>query len=124
MLTIKSDDVKGRGRAFEAMVKGEEIPAPTVPESFKVLVRELNSLGLDVIPHEVEEQIEEVKPSAEATTDDAVATDDTTTDDDDTAATDDTTDDAVADDTADVKEEVEAVESTEEKLNTDTKEQE
>ena len=58
MLTIKSDDVKGRGRAFEAMVKGEEIPAPTVPESFKVLVRELNSLGLDVIPHEIRERIE------------------------------------------------------------------
>jgi DNA-directed RNA polymerase subunit beta len=66
MLTIKSDDVKGRGRAFEAMVKGEEIPAPTVPESFKVLVRELNSLGLDVIPHEIKERVE-VKPKVEST---------------------------------------------------------
>jgi DNA-directed RNA polymerase subunit beta len=50
MLTIKSDDVVGRARAFEAIVKGTEIPEATIPESFKVLVRELNSLGLAVIP--------------------------------------------------------------------------
>lgn len=50
MLTIKSDDVAGRARAFEAIVKGVEIQEPTVPESFKVLVRELNSLGIDVEP--------------------------------------------------------------------------
>ena len=48
MLTIKSDDVLGRARAFEAIVKGIDIPDATVPESFKVLVRELNSLGLAV----------------------------------------------------------------------------
>lgn len=48
MLTIKSDDVLGRDRAFEAIVKGVEIPEATVPESFKVLVRELNSLGLSI----------------------------------------------------------------------------
>ncbi len=48
MLTIKSDDVLGRARAFEAIVKGVDIPEATVPESFKVLVRELNSLGLAV----------------------------------------------------------------------------
>lgn len=48
MLTIKSDDVVGRARAFEAIVKGVDIPESTVPESFKVLVRELNSLGLGV----------------------------------------------------------------------------
>ena len=48
MLTIKSDDVLGRARAFEAIVKGVDIPEATVPESFKVLVRELNSLGLSV----------------------------------------------------------------------------
>jgi DNA-directed RNA polymerase subunit beta len=52
MLTIKSDDVMGRAKAFEAMVKGTKIPAPTVPESFKVLMRELNSLGLEVVAHE------------------------------------------------------------------------
>jgi DNA-directed RNA polymerase subunit beta len=50
MLTIKSDDVRGRAKAFEAIVKGEEIPAPTVPESFKVLCKELNSLVLDIDP--------------------------------------------------------------------------
>jgi DNA-directed RNA polymerase subunit beta len=50
MLTIKSDDVLGRAKAFEAIVKGVEIPEATIPESFKVLVRELNSLGLAVEP--------------------------------------------------------------------------
>ncbi len=48
MLTIKSDDVVGRARAFEAIVKGTEIPESTVPEGFKVLLRELNSLGLSI----------------------------------------------------------------------------
>lgn len=48
MLTIKSDDVVGRARAFEAIVKGVDIPEATIPESFKVLVRELNSLGLSI----------------------------------------------------------------------------
>jgi len=48
MLTIKSDDMVGRARAFEAIVKGVDMPTPTVPESFKVLIRELNSLGLSI----------------------------------------------------------------------------
>ncbi|HEX7456686.1 MAG TPA: DNA-directed RNA polymerase subunit beta [Candidatus Nanoarchaeia archaeon] len=48
MLTIKSDDVVGRAKAFEAIVKGIDIPESTVPESFKVLVKELNGLGLKV----------------------------------------------------------------------------
>ncbi len=48
MLTVKSDDVAGRSRAYEAIVKGENIPKPGVPESFKVLVRELQSIGLDI----------------------------------------------------------------------------
>jgi DNA-directed RNA polymerase subunit beta len=55
MLTIKSDDLVGRAKAFEAIVKGVEIPESTVPESFKVLLKELNSLGLDVIPVEPKE---------------------------------------------------------------------
>ncbi len=59
MLTIKSDDVMGRAKAFEAIVKGTAIPAPTVPESFKVLMRELNSLGLEVVAHEVKEADDE-----------------------------------------------------------------
>jgi len=50
MLTTKSDDVVGRAGAFEAIVKDMEIPTPMVPESFKVLVKELQSLGLNVKP--------------------------------------------------------------------------
>jgi DNA-directed RNA polymerase subunit beta len=53
MLTIKSDDVLGRAKAFEAIVKGVDIPESTIPESFKVLVRELNSLGLLIEPRGV-----------------------------------------------------------------------
>ena len=48
MLTVKSDDVTGRVKTYEAIVKGENIPEPGVPESFKVLIKELQSLGLDV----------------------------------------------------------------------------
>ncbi|MBY0405845.1 MAG: DNA-directed RNA polymerase subunit beta, partial [Cyanobacteria bacterium] len=48
MLTIKSDDVVGRSRAYEAIVKGENLNRPGIPESFKVLVRELQSIGLDI----------------------------------------------------------------------------
>jgi len=48
ILTVKSDDVVGRVKAYEAIVKGENIPTPGVPESFKVLIKELQSLGLDV----------------------------------------------------------------------------
>ena len=49
MLTIKSDDVVGRAKAFEAIVKGVDIPTPKVPESFKVLIKELQALCLNVI---------------------------------------------------------------------------
>ena len=48
MLTVKSDDVVGRVKTYEAIVKGENIPEPGVPESFKVLVKELQALGLDI----------------------------------------------------------------------------
>ncbi len=48
ILTVKSDDVRGRSRAYEAIVKGENIPEPGLPESFNVLIRELQGLGLDV----------------------------------------------------------------------------
>jgi DNA-directed RNA polymerase subunit beta len=48
MLTVKSDDVSGRSRIYEAIVKGENQPEPGIPESFNVLVKELQSLGLDV----------------------------------------------------------------------------
>jgi len=68
MLTIKSDDVVGRAKAFEAIVKGMDIPQSTVPESFKVLVRELNSLCLSVEPKGVitaKAQVEEGEEAAE-----------------------------------------------------------
>ncbi len=48
ILTYKSDDVVGRVKTYEAIVKGEQIPQPGVPESFRVLVKELQSLGLDM----------------------------------------------------------------------------
>ena len=48
MLTVKSDDVVGRVKTYEAIVKGENVPEPGVPEGFKVLIKELQSLGLDV----------------------------------------------------------------------------
>ena len=58
MLTVKSDDVVGRVKAYEAIVKGENTMEPGVPESFKVLVKELQSLGLSVeILNEDEEQV-------------------------------------------------------------------
>ncbi len=48
ILTVKSDDVTGRVKTYEAIIKGENIPEPGIPESFKVLLKELQSLGLDV----------------------------------------------------------------------------
>ncbi len=48
MLTVKSDDVKGRSRVYEAIVKGENLPEGDVPESFKVLLREMMGLGLEI----------------------------------------------------------------------------
>ena len=48
ILTVKSDDIVGRVKTYEAIVKGENIPEPGIPESFKVLVKELQSLGLDI----------------------------------------------------------------------------
>ena len=58
LLTVKSDDVMGRVQTYEAIVKGEDIQAPGVPESFKVLIKELQALGLNVeILNENEEEI-------------------------------------------------------------------
>lgn len=68
MLTIKSDDVIGRAKAFEAVVKGTDIPEASVPESFNVLVNELKALGLNIIPQGVIEKPEgiESKETAKA----------------------------------------------------------
>ena len=61
MLTVKSDDVVGRVKTYEAIVKGENVPEPGVPESFKVLVKELQSLGLDVRLYSEDNQELELK---------------------------------------------------------------
>ena len=58
MLTVKSDDVVGRVKTYEAIVKGENIPEPGVPESFKVLIKELQSLGLDVRLYDNDKELE------------------------------------------------------------------
>lgn len=54
LLTVKSDDMQGRNEALNAIVKGKPIPKPGTPESFKVLMRELQALGLDIAAHKVE----------------------------------------------------------------------
>ena len=99
MLTIKSDDIVGRSKAFEAIVKGVPIPESTVPESFKVLLKELNSLGLDVIPVEPEEVLvaEEGEGEEQSAQSDISMTDDATTD-DPSDDSDDTSDDSDLDD--------------------------
>jgi DNA-directed RNA polymerase subunit beta len=62
ILTVKSDDVVGRVKTYEAIVKGETIMEPGVPESFKVLVKELQSLGINVeVLNEDEQKIQFVE---------------------------------------------------------------
>ncbi len=84
MLTLKSDDVLGRAKAFEAIVKGTDIPEATIPESFRVLVRELNSLGLFIEPKgvsyakEEEMRLEEGAELAKIAGAEVVATDEIT----------------------------------------------
>ena len=66
MLTVKSDDVVGRVKTYESIVKGENVLEPGVPESFKVLVKELQSLGLAVeVLNEDEERVTFVEESTE-----------------------------------------------------------
>lgn len=65
MLTVKSDDVVGRVKTYEAIVKGENIPQPGVPESFKVLVKELQSLGLDIRLYTKDDKELELKENIE-----------------------------------------------------------
>ena len=65
ILTVKSDDTVGRVKTYEAIVKGENVPEPGVPESFKVLVKELQSLGLDVRLYSQDNQELELKENIE-----------------------------------------------------------
>ena len=75
ILTVKSDDVVGRVKAYEAIVKGQNIPTPGVPESFKVLVRELQSLALDIQILDKEGNEIRLKDYSEETEDRGVETD-------------------------------------------------
>lgn len=86
MLTIKSDDIVGRAKAFEAIVKGIDIPQARIPESFKVLVKELNALGLAVetigevvVSEDGEEQEVEAQDAGEAITEAVESEDDDAT---------------------------------------------
>ena len=65
ILTVKSDDVVGRVKTYESIVKGENIPEPGVPESFKVLIKELQSLALDVKVLTEEDKEIEIKESVD-----------------------------------------------------------
>lgn len=87
ILTIKSDDTSGRVKAYEAIVKGESIPAPEVPESFKVLIKEMRSLCLNVeleghqhqtidVTHEPEEEAPEMLGTARTGEDKPMSEDD------------------------------------------------
>jgi DNA-directed RNA polymerase subunit beta len=70
ILTMKSDDVIGRVKTYEAIIKGENIPEPGIPESFKVLLKELQSLGLDVrVLDENREEVELMETSEYGNTD-------------------------------------------------------
>ncbi|MFH1743151.1 MAG: DNA-directed RNA polymerase subunit beta, partial [bacterium] len=64
LLTVKSDDIIGRNRIYEAIVKGENARAPGLPESFYVLIKELQSLGLCIDIDELEDEEEEEEPAA------------------------------------------------------------
>ncbi len=65
ILTVKSDDVVGRVKTYEAIVKGENVPEPGIPESFKVLIKELQSLALDVKVYSEEQEEITIKESVE-----------------------------------------------------------
>ncbi len=86
ILTVKSDDVVGRVKTYESIVKGENVPEPGIPESFKVLIKELQSLALDVkvyseereeiaIKESVEDDLEELSVNIEGREDETVLTD-------------------------------------------------
>lgn len=87
ILTVKSDDVVGRVKTYESIVKGENIPEPGIPESFKVLIKELQSLALDVkvyseeqgeiaIKESVEDDLEELNVNIEGREDEVILTND------------------------------------------------
>ena len=66
ILTVKSDDIVGRVETYEAIVKGENIPEPGIPESFKVLIKEMQALGLDIKVLTADSEEIEIKDSSYA----------------------------------------------------------
>ena len=78
ILTVKSDDIVGRVKTYEAIVKGENIPKSGIPESFKVLVKELQSLALDI--RILNHNMEEIDLDASFDDDDEVVSNDTIND--------------------------------------------
>ncbi len=76
ILTYKSDDVTGRLKAYEAITKGKPIPKPGVPESFRVLVKELQSLGLDMRVLDEDNNEVELRDLDEGEDDDIIHVDD------------------------------------------------
>ena len=61
LLTIKSDDMQGRNETLNAIVKGQPIPTTGVPESFKVLLQELRSIGLDISTYQIEKTLAQTR---------------------------------------------------------------
>jgi DNA-directed RNA polymerase subunit beta len=61
LLTVKSDDVEGRNQVLNAIIKGQPLPKPGVPESFKVLLRELHALGLNITTYRFKKILGELK---------------------------------------------------------------
>ena len=82
ILTVKSDDVLGRVKAYEAIIKGDSIPTPGIPESFKVLVKELQAIGLDIkvwddehnelVLRELDDEYAQAEPEAEEEVEEAI----------------------------------------------------
>ncbi len=72
ILTVKSDDTNGRVKTYESIVKGENVPAAGIPESFKVLVKEIRSLALDIEPISYQKRAERTEQEKAAQTEDAV----------------------------------------------------
>ena len=66
MITVKSDDVTGRVKVYEALVKGEDLPKPSVPESFRVVIKEFQALGLDITVLDKDGKYVELKELEEA----------------------------------------------------------
>jgi len=122
ILTVKSDDVVGRLKTYEAIVKGESAPEPGIPESFRVLIKELQSLGLDMKLYNQEDQIE-IKETVDITIPDVkILPEELIADEDEEYVLDDDFAGlAVVDDIEDLEEDIDMPEDLEEDLKPETK---